>query len=77
MAATTMSVELWHRPPIFLRLDFSKVVRYGIGTSLNPFEIDLHAREIGDYGLSGPFRRYARFSCLVMKKAPRMSVPVC
>lgn len=29
--------------------------------SMNPFEVDLHAREIGDYQLSGPFRRYARF----------------
>lgn len=29
--------------------------------SMNPFEVDLHARQIGDYPLSGPFRRYARF----------------
>lgn len=29
--------------------------------SMNPFEVDLHAREIGDYQLSGAFRRYARF----------------
>ncbi|MGE0349238.1 transposase [Hydrogenophaga sp.] len=27
----------------------------------NPFEVDLHAREIGDYELTGPFRRYAQF----------------
>lgn len=28
--------------------------------SLNPFEIDLHAREIGDYDLDFSFRKYAR-----------------
>lgn len=28
--------------------------------TLNAFEVDLHAREIGDYDLAQPFRRYAR-----------------
>lgn len=28
--------------------------------ALDPYESDLHAREIGDYGLELPFRRYAR-----------------
>lgn len=36
-------------------------IELDVDTSLNPFEVDLHAREIGDYEISGPFRRYARF----------------
>jgi hypothetical protein len=36
-------------------------IELDVDPAMNPYEVDLHAREIGDYQLSGPFRRYARF----------------